>query len=111
MDTDEDPRGPVRVHLSYPCSSVFIRGGTQQCPPASTRKNASMSASVPMSPSPLKSATPQPPVMFKMAASLRVEPHPLETTQSIVALLPAGDTLLNVRDAEVAPETSGPSDN
>src|SRR2546421_546797 len=34
----------------------MVGGTVQQVPPASTLKNASMSASVPMSPSPLKSA-------------------------------------------------------
>src|SRR5437016_2681953 len=45
----------------------------QQLPPASTRKNASMSASVAVSPSPLKSAEPQvgqqlPPMQAKKAS-------------------------------------------
>src|SRR2546421_12125193 len=38
------------------CSPTIREGLAQQVPPASTLKNASMSASVPTSPSPLKSA-------------------------------------------------------
>src|SRR5215471_7498650 len=68
----------------------------QQGPPASTRKNASMSASVPVSPSPLKSALPQVSQQLparhakkaSISASVPVSPSPLKSA------LPQGENVI-----------------
>src|SRR5881394_1240970 len=67
---------------------------SQQGPPASTRKKLSMSASVATSPSPLKSADPQPGQQFparqakkaSMSASVAVSPSPLKSAELMVSV-------------------------
>src|SRR5262245_26091607 len=70
------------------------RGGSQQGLPARTRKKDSMSESVPLSPSPLKSGEPQagqqaPPRQAKkasMSASLPTSPSPLKSAVHVGGL-------------------------
>src|SRR3954447_15039316 len=52
------PGSPRPPHSPPACMQPDHHGAAQQFPPASTRKKLSMSASVPVSPSALKSAEP-----------------------------------------------------